>query len=291
LFVLILVKKNQSECPLFSNLRCFIMRRFFPQVILLLPLFFSALYAVAQTESCNNRDVSYGAGESLTFNVYYNVGLLWIYTGNANLSIADEVCKGKSSYHVTGVGKTAKSYELFFKVNDRYETFIDKETMLPMKFIRDVSEGNIKIKNNITFNQTKNKALSDTTTFKIPKCTQDMLSAIYFARNIDFDKYGPGDRIQFNLFLDNKVYSLYIKYLGKEKIKTKMGEYNAIKISPQVITGSIFKDDDKLTVWVSDDANHLPLRVSTPILVGSIKVDLVGYDNLRNPFASMLKEF
>jgi len=92
------------------------------------------------------------------------------------------------------------------------------------------------------------------------------------------------------MFLDDKVYSLYIKYIGKEVIKTKMGTYNSIKISPLLIEGTIFKDGEKMTVWVSDDDNHLPLRVDSPILVGSIKVDLVGYENLRNPFSSLISE-
>ena len=86
------------------------------------------------------------------------------------------------------------------------------------------------------------------------------------------------------MFLDDKVYPLYIKYVGKERITTKMGTFNAIKIVPLLIQGTIFKDGEKMTVWISDDENHIPLRVDSPILVGSVKVDLIGYDNLRNPF-------
>jgi hypothetical protein len=92
------------------------------------------------------------------------------------------------------------------------------------------------------------------------------------------------------MFLDDKLYSLYIKYVGKEEIETKMGTYRAIKIVPLLIEGTIFKGGEKMTVWVSDDENHLPLRVDSPILVGSIKVDLVSYDSLRNPFTSMIKK-
>ena len=263
--------------------------------IKLLMLFFIACIicknSFAQGDFCSARNKSYKEGESLTFRVYYNMGMLWISAGNAVINVYSENFKGQKVYHIVGNGKTAKSYEWVFKVKDKYETYIDRITMLPIKFIRDVNEGGFKIKNNISFYQSKGKAVSDTTSFSIPKCTQDILSAIYFARNIDYNKHKVGDKIPFNLFLDNKIYALNIKYIGKETIQTKMGVYNTIKIVPQLIKGTIFKDADKMTVWVSDDENHIPLRVSSPILVGTIKVDIIGYDNLRNPFSSMVKEF
>src|SRR5205814_93744 len=142
----------------------------------------------------------------------------------------------------------------------------------------------------VTFNQAKGQAISDKKVYSIPKGTQDVLSAIYYARNIDYNKYKAGDRIPFSLFLDDKVYSLYIKYLGKEEIKTKMGRFAAIKIAPLLIEGTIFEGGEKMTVWVSDDENHLPLRIDSPILVGSIKVDLIDYDNLRNPFTAIINK-
>src|SRR5690606_12641754 len=114
-------------------------------------------------------------------------------------------------------------------------------------------------------------------------CTQDILSAIFYARNIDYSKYKPGAKIPFTLFLDEQVYELYIQYLGKEKIKTRYGTFNTIKISPLLIEGTIFKGGDEMMIWVTDDKNHIPVRVSSPIIVGSIKVDLMGYSNLRNP--------
>ena len=91
------------------------------------------------------------------------------------------------------------------------------------------------------------------------------------------------------MFLDNEVYSLYIKYIGNEKIKTKFGKFNAIKFKPLLIKGTIFEGGEGMTVWVSDDANHIPLRIESPIVVGSVKVDMMGYDNLRYPLTSLIK--
>jgi len=246
--------------------------------------------AIAQNDFCSARNTSFKDGEKLTFRVFYNVGFVWINAGNVHFHTKLEDLKGRKVYHITGDGKTAKSYELFYKVKDKYETYIDKESMLPVKFVRHVNEGGFIIDQEVTMNHNRGEALCDKKVYTIPKCTQDVLSAIYFARNIDYNKYKPGDKIPFDMFLDNKVYSLYIKYVGKEEIKTKMGTYNAIKIVPLLIEGTIFSGGEKMMVWITDDENHLPLRIESPILVGSVKVDLVGFDNLRNPFGGMISQ-
>ncbi|MFN7273679.1 MAG: DUF3108 domain-containing protein, partial [Bacteroidota bacterium] len=98
----------------------------------------------------------------------------------------------------------------------------------------------------------------------------------------------PGDKIPFAMFLDNEVFNLYIKYLGKEVIKTKYGTFNAIKFRPLLVKGTLFEGGEKMTVWVSDDNNHIPLRVESPIVVGSIKADMMGYSNLRYPLSSLI---
>jgi hypothetical protein len=257
---------------------------------LFLVLFTTAAFSTkAQNEFCGIKNTSFHEGEKLSYKVYYNMGRLWVGAGLAEFNTYLEDYNGKKVYHITGDGKTLKSYEWFYKVRDRYETYIDRETMLPVKFIRNVNEGGFKIHNNVTFNQNIGQAVSTNGVFKVPNCIQDVLSAIYYARNIDFSKYKPGDKIPFSMFLDDEVFNLYVRYLGKELITTKYGTFKTIKFSPLLIEGTIFKGGEKMMVWVSDDANKIPLRVDSPILVGSVKVDLVGHANLRNPFTSLVK--
>ena len=218
------------------------------------------------------------------------MGRIWVGAGEVRFSVAADHLGTKKVYHIVGDGKTLKSYEWFYKVRDRYESWVDVTTMQPAKFVRNVNEGGFKIYNYVNFNHTTGKAVSTNGVFDVPKCTQDVLSAIYFARNIDYNKYKPGDKIPFKMFLDDQVYDLYIRYVGKEVIETKYGKFNAIKITPLLIQGTIFKGGEKMAVWVSDDANHIPLRVSSPILIGSIKVDMMEYSNLRNPLSSLIKK-
>lgn len=252
-------------------------------------LLFPALVQGQASDFCGGKNTAYKAGEKLSFKVYYHMGAIWVGAGLATFTTTLENFNGRKVYHVTGDAKTLKSYEWFYKVRDRYETFIDTSTLLPLRFARDVNEGGFKFKNDVTFYQQMGKAVSDNGIFSVPACVQDVLSAVFHARNIDYNKYQPGDSIPFSMFLDDQVYNLYIRYLGKEKITTKYGTFHTIKIKPLLIEGTIFKGGEKMTIWVSDDANRIPVRVDSPILVGSVKVDLIGYEQLRNPFTALIK--
>lgn len=244
----------------------------------------------AQNDFCGATNKAYQDGEKLDFKVWYKMGRLWVGAGQASFAVNNATMQNRPVYHIVGDGRTLKSYEWFYKVRDRYETFIDKETMLPLKFIRNVNEGGYRIYNNVTFNHRISQAVSTNGVFNIPTCTQDVLSAIFYARSIDYSRYQAGARIPFNMFLDDKVYPLYIRYLGREQIQTRYGTFNAIRISPMLIEGTIFKGGERMTVWVSDDANRVPLRIESPILVGDIIVDLMGYSQLRHPLSSLVKK-
>ena len=260
------------------------------KILFLVTFSILSIGAYAQSEFCNPRNTAFGEGEQLYFKVWYNAGRIWIGAGEANFTVSLDQLNGKKVYHIVGDGKTLKSYEWFYKVRDRYESWVDASTMQPMKFVRNVNEGGFKIYNNVVFNQSIGQAVSTDGIFNVPKCVQDVLSAIYYARNINYDAYKPGARIPFNMFLDDKVYNLYIRYIGKEKVVTRYGTFNTIKIAPLLIEGSIFKGGEKMLVWVSDDDNHLPVRIDSPILMGSIKVDLMGFSKLRNPASSLVSK-
>ena len=246
--------------------------------------------AIAQNEFCGITNTSFKAGESITFKVYYNLGKLFVGAGEAVFNCQLEKLNGRDVYHITGDGKTFRTYDWFFKVRDKYQSYIDTANLLPMRFIRNVEEGGYKLYNNVSFNQVQHTATSTKDTYKVPDCIQDVISSIYYARNINFDKYKPGDKIPFNMFLDDKVYNIYVRYIGKETVQTKFGKFRAIKFAPLLIKGTMFEGGEKMTVWVSDDGNKVPLRVDSPISVGSIKVDMVAYKNLRYNFTSLLSK-
>jgi hypothetical protein len=242
----------------------------------------------AGDDFCGLLNHAFKSGESITYRVYYKVVGMYIAAGEAEFSVALENLNNKPVYHVTGDGKTYSFYDNFFKVRDKYETYIDTSNLQPMKFIRNVNEGSYKKYENVSFNKTAHTAITNAGVYKTPDCIQDVLSTMYYARNIDFDKYKPGDKIPFSMFLDNQVYSIYIRYIGKETIKTRYGKFHAIKIKPLLIKGTIFEGGEKMDVWIADDANHAALRVESPISVGSIVVDMMDFHNLRWPLTSMI---
>ncbi|MFY7965336.1 MAG: DUF3108 domain-containing protein [Chitinophagaceae bacterium] len=245
----------------------------------------------AGDDFCGINNKAFQNGEKINFTIYYSVIGLYVNAGNASFTTTVENYNNKPVYHVVGDGTSNSNYDWIFKVRDRYETYFDTATLQPYKFLRDVNEGGFKIYENVTFNQKANTAVTAKGVYKVPNCIQDVLSAIYYARNMNFDSYKVDDKIPFNMFLDNEVYNLYIKYLGKEKIKTKFGKFNAIKFKPLLIKGTIFEGGENMTVWVSDDANHIPLRIESPIVVGTVKIDMMGFENLRYPLTSMTKQF
>ena len=255
-------------------------------------LFTGSLLFAAQNKStnlyCGIKNTAFKPGEVVTMTVYYNSLGTYVGAGDATFSTTLERFNGKPVYHVVGVGKSYSFFDNFFKVRDRYESYIDTTTMLPLKFIRNVDEGGHKIYNNVTFNHKASTAVSTRGVFNISECVQDVMSSVYYARNIDFKKYKVGDKIPLDMYIDDEVNHLYIRYMGKEKIKTRYGKFNAIKIKPLLVKGTMFDGGEKMNAWVSDDPNHLLLRVESPILVGRVVVDMMGYKNLRYPLTSLI---
>lgn len=243
-------------------------------------------FTTGKADFCSIRNTSFKEGEVVIFKVFYSTLGAYIGAGEASFTTTLERFNGKTVYHHVGEGKTYSFFDNFFKVRDRYESYVDTTSLLPIKFVRNIDEGGYKKYENVTFNQSANTAASTNGVFKITDCIQDVMSMVYYARNIDFAKYKAEDKIPFDMFMDDEIFHLYVRYMGKEKIKTRYGRFNAIKIRPLLIKGTIFEGGEKMTAWISDDPNHVILRVESPISVGSIKVDMMSYKNLRYPLTS-----
>ena len=240
--------------------------------------------------NCTLPNTAFKAGEKVGFLVYYTAAnFINVSAGAGSFSTTLEKLNGKDVYHIKGEGYTLPSYEKFYKAKDTYESYVDVESMLPLKFVRNVQEGDYKKYQNVNFNRAANTAISDAV-FKISSCTHDVVSAVFWARNIDFNRLKVGDRVRISIFLDNENHDMYVRYLGKETVKTKYGTFKTIKIKPTTIKGTIFTGDDKMTVWVTDDANRVPIRIESPIIVGKVRIDMTSFDNLRNPMTALVKK-
>lgn len=243
----------------------------------------------AQNGICNQVNNSFLAGEKIQYTIYYNVIGLYVNAGRADFSIQGSNYNGANAFTFTALGKSNSKYDWIFKVRDKYESIVDAKTLLPYQFNREINEGGFHQKEEIQFDQKNNSVKTLTGNYKAADCTFDVISAIYAARNFKYDNIQVNDKVFLNFFLDKDLYPSYFKYLGREEITTRFGRFKVIKLAPLLVKGSMFEGGEKMIIWVSDDENHIPVRIETPIIVGSIKVDMVGYENLRHPLASLLE--
>lgn len=237
---------------------------------------------------CGITNTAFQAGETVSYKIYYTLAGMYLEAGKVSFTCRAESFNGKAVFHIIAVGQTLPFYDNFYKVRDRYETFLDSSTLEPYKFVRNVQEGDLRKYEIISFNKAGGTAITNTGVYKVPPCVVDVLGAVYNARNLNFDSRHPGDKIPFSMFLDNQVFTSYIRYMGREVIKTKYGKFHAIKFRPLLIKGTMFQAGENMTVWVSDDANHIPLRVESPITVGSVKADMMEFVNRRTPMSALL---
>jgi hypothetical protein len=197
---------------------------------------------------------------------------------------------GISAFHIVGKGKTAPFFDFFFKVRDVYETYLDTSKIRPVKFIRNIHEGNYKKKQLYTFKHSDSLVFWKDTSYKIFPNTQDMISALFYART--FNKASLKQKKSFfvPIFMDEENYLLEILYLYNKKVKTNFGEINCMVFKPKMQEGRIFQDEEEMKIWISDDRNRLLVKVETQILVGSIKAILVKHQEVKHPL-SISKEF
>ena len=238
------------------------------------------------------QESAFQTGEWFKFRIHYG----FINASYATLEIKDEYLNGKSVYHVVGKGKTTGFASWFFKVNDNYETYFDKETGKPYKFIRKIDEGGHTKDVEINFDYDKQKALVNNKKHKtkkeytIEKNVQDMVSAFYYLRNnYDITDVKVGDEIVLNMFFDKENFKFKLKYLGEETVKTKFGKVACLKFRPYVQKGRVFKENESLTLWVSNDENKIPIRIKASLAVGSLKADLDAFKGLKHPFKIVVK--
>jgi hypothetical protein len=233
------------------------------------------------------RDLDHNAfrpGEKLTYVVHYG----WLNAGEAVVELKESPrdINGRKALHAVGTGRSLGAFNTFYKVDDRYESYFDAQGVFPWVFKRSVSEGGYEFTQDYVYHQTKRVVTTQKKeTHAVPAGVQDMLSAFYYARTMDFSKAKEGDVFVIETFLDDELWPLRMRYMGKETIKLRNGKYRCMKFQPVVQEGRIFKGNDDLNVWITDDGNRIPVLAQAKVLVGSIKMELSAYQGLAHPIA------
>lgn len=268
---------------------------------LLLPLLFAASPQGTQPVSlgvspCSTSNEVFEAGEELVYKVYYNWNFVWLSAGEVTFRVYDD----GDEYHLSARGRTYPSYEWFFTVRDNYDCYVSKETLLPRLSIRDIKEGDYERYDKITYNQNARRATSlkghsradaSPESFNFNGCMHDILSILYYLRNVEVASLREGDEVPIEFFFDRETYPLKVRYKGTEsdtKVKG-MGRYKTYKFSPELIAGEVFNEGDEMSVFVSQDENKIPVLIESPVSVGSVKVVLKSYKGLKHDFTAKVR--
>ncbi|MBN9293276.1 MAG: DUF3108 domain-containing protein [Flavobacteriia bacterium] len=231
------------------------------------------------------KNQTFQIGEKLRYRVTYGV----MDAGEAVLEVKSTAKKpqGRELVHVVATGKTLGGFNAIYKVNDVYESYIDKKGAFPWEFNRDVNEGGYVIKQNYVFNQHKQQVKTEKGDINVPIGIQDMISSFYHARTLDFKNLKVGDIVEFQCFMDGEIWPLKIKYVGKDDITIRKGKFKCLKFVPVVQKGRYFKSEEDVNFWVTDDDNKIPIYVKAKIPVGVVKLHLVEWEGLRNPISKI----
>ena len=228
----------------------------------------------------SQNHLPYKLGEKLK----YDVSFLGFKVGDGTLNISSiEKIDEKTCFHIIGQGKTSSFFDFFFKVRDKYETYLDTSLILPVKFRRDISEGGFKKQQLYTFNHSDSIVFFEDSSCNIFGLTQDMLSALFFARTFSSDSIIKNDAFNIPIFMDEENYMLQIKYLKKDTIMTNFGKIECLVFQPLMQEGRVFEDGEKMRVWITNDKNHLLVKVETQIWAGKIDAIITEIDKIKYP--------
>jgi hypothetical protein len=246
------------------------------------------LLLAARSSDPPNR--TFQRGEYLKFRLHYGL----INAGYASLEVTDQPVyfNGRPCYHIVGKGWSSAPWDRVFRIRDRYESWMDQETLVPYRFERYINEGNFHTVQKVRFEQQRGRARyydpdRGHQVYSVPPNIHDVLSAFFYARaKYDHRQLAVGDHISLRNFLDRKTFDLEAELLKRETIKIEGQRFEALKFDLLIEEAGLITDGSKIQFWISDDANKVPLRIASELMIGSLKCDLIQWEGLRHPFVA-----
>ena len=263
------------------------MRRWFllPLLLLLCTAFTQAIGTAEPVRLWPNA--SFRTGETIHYKVHYgviNAGEATIETSGTLERVADRPC-----YRATVSGRTLGSFDYFMHVRDQWRAYIDTASILPLRSSRDIAEGTYRKKEVVDFDQAHdvvNVVQTHTDpalhyTFKVANNVQELVSGFYFLRTLDYDHLKPGGVIRVSGFFDEVASTIEVTYKGRELVETKAGLVHALKLIPKIPKNRIFRGEEAIKVYLSDDKNKIPVLFQAELFVGSVKIDMYRAEGLK----------
>ena len=217
----------------------------------------------------------------------YDVGYSFITAGEAVFSIpAIETMHDRECYQVLFTVNSTPTFSFFYKVDDRYETILDKKGIFPWRFTQRIREGKYRNDFAADFDQLSNVAITKAGIYPVPPYVHDVVSAMFYVRTLDYSKCRPGERIIIQNFFKDTTYQLAVKFLGYQQISVDAGKFNCVLVEPLIREGGLFKSEGRIIIWMTNDDRKIPVKVSTKVAVGSIDAELREYSGINAGLAS-----
>lgn len=231
-------------------------------------------------------DAVFQPGEVLTYKLKY--GFITAAEGTLKVLKSDLKFEGEPTYHLSVDGRTSGTFDVFYKIRDHYDSYIDQEKLTPYFYQENIREGSYRRTDKAKFNQKIRKVVSNRGTFTGPtNQTFDLVSAYYFSRSLDMAKIKIGDTFKLNYFLGDEISQLQVEFVGREVVKTSIGKIRCLKFSPSIQPGRIFRKDSRLYLWITDDGNRVPVKAQVEILVGAVTMEISSAEGLKYPLAKI----
>lgn len=251
-------------------------KKIFILLSLIVPLF-------VYSQDNNNWEIK--KGEVLKYKVAFNSGLTGdVKGGEATMSVSSKttIINGNEAYIATLIGGTTGVIEWFYKVEDKYQTYIETQNNVPLLFKQSIKENDYTKHDEVSFYPSQHIAKHNGQNIAIPNNTQDFLSVIYYVRGLDMTKLKKGGTFSVPYFADDKVSYFTIVYQGTEQITTrKLGKIMCYAFKPKLPSGKMFKDQYPATLWISADNRRLPVLVDAKMKVGKMRMVLTSYSNVQ----------
>ena len=249
---------------------------------------------------CAAKNEAIQPGERLTYELKFNWKFIWVSAGEAKMDLLPVTYEGKPCYQTTLYSISNKTVDMFFKMRDTL-TCVTTERLEPIYFRKGAEEGSGYTVDEARFSYQDGKCIVDQkrarrgrdTIYRkdtLDYCVFDMLSILLQARSFDPTSYKVGDKILFPMATGKLVEEQTLIYRGKKNFKAENDVKYRCLVFSLVEYDAKGKEKEVITFYVTDDNNHLPVRLDLYLNFGSAKAFLRTIEGNRHPLTSIIED-
>jgi len=236
------------------------------------------------------QNTTFSNGERLTFTASYNMSGLMTDIAQVTMETSEVKTSKSTLYRLKCKAQTYSKWDNFFKIDDLYESYVNRTTVKPYLYKRDINEGGYvkkvqykynhkanAIESKVSKRNSKGKWYDKTTHFKFGSNSRDIVSTIYHLRTLDIHKATIGSSDNFTVIFDNTETEITFKLLDRETINTAIGKKECFKLAISM-NGNMLKGANSNILWITTDAHKIPVyaKFKVPVGNGELRIKTVS---------------